>query len=786
MDIMRARAAALGLKEGTPEYNKTFDRGDDIKSLGNALRSDSRILQQQSEAINEAVAQFGGNLSDAERDEVADELRDKLYQLYLLRMPENSVRRQFLHAEEVVGYDNNVKRNIAEAAAKYARQIPKLKYAPLIERELQAARDILDSKSDEERTTEERARLKAVVNELAIRNETEVLNPTEVPWWSLIPRRLMYFQLLSSVASTVTQLFVMPQRVWISTATKYGPAKAAKAQARFASIWKTLGIINRDPVFGDTLSMPSYANSKDIRSNPLYSRLYAMGRKLAVFDKTFHTELSNYKDKPENFITNYTKNPLSLVGQMLSAPMRAADHLVREHTFMIHASLIYDGLKETDVPYEGVVKEAAIRYENFKKEGFSNEVALEKAAASQAALETERDLGSYLPTELPRKILGVPMTGPVAKLITQFKPFGFNQEVWFINTLYRIYKNQYSAGQRARLSTELTGVLGMQAVVWAGLRGLPLYGAFMGIINLIEWLTDDDEEKEKKLSEDPYYAYNADATFKDKFLPKYFGDIRYTNMSGEQRPLSSIMVNGAMSELTGWDFASRISFDHMLFREGRYDPSKVNYAVNFLTANLGPSVTQGVSFIDALRDLEKGDTERGLGSVAPKGVGAPAKAVKYASEGVVTRTGKVIVGKEEFSIPDLIGTGLGYTPTKVKEAYEAMARVNDTQKYIESEASKIRKAYNNEVTRPEGYRLEEIKKIEQQRNTFTKRFPTFADKVDDAALDRSLESFINEREQSIGGIRITDQNAPYVIPMLQRRGVKLPGETTSSEPEPKE
>jgi hypothetical protein len=471
---------------------------------------------------------------------------------------------------------------------------------------------------------------------------------------------------------------------------------------------------------------------------------------------------------------------------MLSAPMRAADHLVREHTFMIHASLIYDGLKETCVPYEGVIKEAAIRYENFKKEGFSNEVALEKAAASQAALETERDLGSYLPTELPRKILGVPMTGPVAKLITQFKPFGFNQEVWFINTLYRIYKNQYSAGQRARLSTELTGVLGMQAVVWAGLRGLPLYGAFTGIINLIEWLTDDDEEKEKKLSEDPYYAYNADATFKDKFLPKYFGDIRYTNMSGEQRPLSSIMVNGAMSELTGWDFASRISFDHMLFREGRYDPSKVNYAVNFLTANLGPSVTQGVSFIDALRDLEKGDTERGLGSVAPKGVGAPAKAVKYASEGVVTRTGKVIVGKEEFSIPDLIGTGLGYTPTKVKEAYEAMARVNDTQKYIESEASKIRKAYNNEVTRPEGYRLEEIKKIEQQRNTFTKRFPTFADKVDDAALDRSLESFINEREQSIGGIRITDQNAPYVIPMLQRRGVKLPGETTSSEPEPKE
>jgi len=222
----------------------------------------------------------------------------------------------------------------------------------------------------------------------------------------------------------------------------------------------------------------------------------------------------------------------------------------------------------------------------------------------------------------------------------------------------KLFGKEGSPERKAALK-QLMGMHG-SALFFAGVQGLPLYGAVKLIANL--FFLDDEE-----------------ADF-DTMVRQYMGEGWY---------------KGAITEFAGIDVASRMALTGLLIQENRFnnDPS-LEETIGFYVG--GPALSVANRLYRGGSDLlsSEGDIERGIENILPAGVANAYKATfgRYAEQGgAFTRRQDPIY--DDMTGGELVAQALGFPPTE----YTFRQEQNSISKGIDIAVGKRRSALHKKL-----------------------------------------------------------------------------------------
>ena len=701
------RAKELGRTVEELFADQTFSAGPDIASLRNTNQRESTMLKSMFEIIDKA------NLNETS----SEELKDELYQTWLMTLPEASIRKQFMHADNVSGFSADIFRNFTESANRMASQTPKLKYADQVQAEITRAKDSLVGNPDQ-------AKLGLFIDTVGGR-AMEQLNPPSPNQLASIATRYAYYMLLTGAASAAVQLAAVPIMIYPILGARYGYGKASLKFAAYSNILGSLGIkIKESPetVMGHHLPIVnvSVADSARIKNSKNLSAAFQVLKERGLFAFTENNLLSQRGRTPLNATISGPKKALRMTSNIMSGLFSGSERISREIGAMMAFEMHYDKTK------------------NFEE-------SIDKAIAA-----VQDNMGRYDAMERPELFKKLPV-------ISQFKMYAANMTSFFIRHAYnstKVFNDPKLAAESMKI---LTGVL-MMGAMFHGLKGMPLYSTVGAIVEALSDLGDDDEEKRRRRAQNPLVYQNADLRFR-RFLEENFGAVT-----------ADMLYSGPISSITDINIGSKTSFDNLWFRGGK--PAKTNQEAfnNFVLANIGPAVSGIIGQAGALDDFENGHIERGLEKMLPAFFKNPLVAGRLASEGAKTKAGDTIVAKEDVTTANIIAQATGVAPTKLARRQELGFELKNEYVKAEQERTKILQRLNDSILNKDfAGNQKDVQPIINQISQFNKRYPMDKVMIDGDAIKNTLDSALEAKARTYKGVRIpTEAMLPYFIPVLNQ------------------
>ena len=128
---------------------------------------------------------------------------------------------------------------------------------------------------------------------------------------------------------------------------------------------------------------------------------------------------------------------------------------------------------------------------------------------------------------------------------------------------------------------------------------------------------------------------------------------------------------GVPSALTDWNVQSSMSLDGLIYNSyGRQDNSLEDTAVNLAFDTMfGPSASLARNFLKGYETMvNEGEIARGLEMMAPAFLREPLEAMRFATDGNVTRAGDVLKPEEYYTGWKVVGQALGFGSAEVAES----------------------------------------------------------------------------------------------------------------------
>jgi hypothetical protein len=262
-----------------------------------------------------------------------------------------------------------------------------------------------------------------------------------------------------------------------------------------------------------------------------------------------------------------------------------------------------------------------------------------------------------------------------------------------------MFGGKTSRADQVAAMKEVTGVLAMSFLI-GGLKGMPLYTLGMMALQALQDAFDTDDDRKKRMKENPLTADSVELQFLYEWLPSHFGQQMITDEKGKKIPLSDILLNGAVSEATGWNFGSRVSLDvaGMWFRAPKEGNNWADTVNNALVENIaGASATLDV--VKMGEEVSKGELVSAFEHGMPAFIKSLAKAYKFSEEGVRTSTEKIKLKNDELGNVEIIGAMLGFNPMQVAKVQQQNRDVLNRTKKLQEQRSELLGAYKQAVRR---------------------------------------------------------------------------------------
>ncbi len=279
-------------------------------------------------------------------------------------------------------------------------------------------------------------------------------------------------------------------------------------------------------------------------------------------------------------------------------------------------------------------------------------------AAEQAIYEAqETNGGSFLETAPPIAREGL---GRVAFM---YKSYGLQMYYSMLKAAKTAFDSDKGklfgpegSPERKAAWKQLIGLHGT-AVFFAGIQGVPLYGAVQLIADL--FFLDDEEDDF------------------DTIVRKYVGEGWY---------------KGAITEFSGIDVASRVALTGLLIQENRFnnDPSLEENLGHYLG---GPALSVAKRLGRGVDDLVNGETQRGIENMMPVAIANMYKGTfgRYADQGgAFTRRGDPIY--DDMTAGEMASQVLGFPPTE----YTFRQEQNQISKRIDIAVGKKRSSLHKQ------------------------------------------------------------------------------------------
>jgi hypothetical protein len=744
----KAIAKRLGID---PEKNDgVLTIGYDVAQLQEELKTDDQMMKKIFDLVGKAKAEFASSGVLGASD--FKDLTDSIYQTWLLSTPERSVRRRFMHAQEVVGFQQDILQNFASQASSYANQLSKLAYAGDIRLKTEEARDNVS-----DRPTTEQARLKAAIYELEQRAEDEI-NPSPQSSFINALNRASYFYYLTAPATAMLQLTSIPIRVVPRLWRDYGYAEGTRMWLKYMKIWNTLGKAKVQSTrtgiagVGDSLDvlMPNILSSKlvsaDTKEGKLLRRALAAGMERNVLETVQDTLIQNERETGQKHRTGAARTvaeTAAVTGKAMGVMFQGLENISRQAAYFMAFELAY-------------------KAETAKNPGAPEKVVFDKAVTT--ALDTVRDtLGDYSNWERSRI-----MKNDVSRALFLFKMHPILQTKFLVGAMRDIGRGLYPGASpeakaaRAGAMKELGGVL-MMAGVFGGLLGMPLYSV-MALALSESFDEEDDEDVRKLMGLDPRVAYDSDIMFRawlmDKFGEPMVGDVS----------LADILIHGPLGALSNTELSSRTSLDlkNMWFREAVAGDSTGDSIIKTLLANVagGQMLIQAFNAKD---NFAEGDMYGGIKKMAPAFVRSWVAAEQGEAEGVVTRKGDVIIDKNDITGLDTFRTISGFRPLRLARWQDYYITRSKNDKKIKAEKTQLlstldRKLREGDITSKE--QLQEF--ITDEVIPFNRTYPDPSFIITEETIMRSLKGRADVRGRTVQGMRLEKKTAEKDIGMADK------------------
>lgn len=337
-------------------------------------------------------------------------------------------------------------------------------------------------------------------------------------------------------------------------------------------------------------------------------------------------------------------------------------------------------------------------YRLAKRAGADSEAAFEQA--KKATYDGHFD---YAAQNRPRF-----MMGNVAKVVFLFKQYSQN-------ILYALGRNAYLAfkGDKEARKT-LAGLLVSHAMA-SGILGLPFVSTLLAVASMLG--SDDDD------------PWDAEAALRN-MLADTFGD-----KAGE------VMAKG-FSRLTPLDVSGRLGLNQLVFPDIQDGLAGKKWAESLVVGSTGAVVGAGIGAADGVQKILDGRYMEGLESMLPVAIRNPLKAVRYATDGQVDKSG--ITVKDDFNLFELAGQAAGFRSSDLALKQEGKSAVYRRDRALSAARAKILSAMAKAVMEQDAAALRELRSVVAQWN---RKHPERAIKSE------NIMSSVRNRQRRVAGAK---------------------------------
>jgi hypothetical protein len=712
------------------KYGTAFNLKEHVKPKNSAREllysedlHNAESLKTLKDIIKNTPAQNKATLQPSELS-LRDNITEAVEQLYLLQIPDQSIRKMFMNRENIPGMDLDMLRAFTSSAFHMAYQHSRFKYSRPIYNSLDAASAQIDEMDPEESKV-----LSEYMKEIREHRVGYIMNPVDTGKTAARLSNLSFLWFMTSPASAITNMLGVPAVGLPVVGAKFGNAKAFATMTAYSKKVLGSGFKDKDGKF----SSPSLSHRLDILSEAqkeAYQRAVADG----IIDITLSHDIVGLAETPSAL---YEQGVEHTVMKYASATFHGAEKFNREVVFMSSFDLAYQ------------------KYKNVK--GYNEEGARKKAIEVAKEL-TYKSMFDYSTLNKPRFL-----QGSIPKVLFQFKQFSQQMSYLLGRSAFEVIYKDFSPDEQARIKDELErehklyrpnepkmtpeqlesalkeyiadfrkeakhrllGVYGTTAV-FAGASGLPLWWTVSATANALQAVFGDDDDEDWDFN--IWFKEWANDTFGG-----FFGDV---------------LVRGAASQVFGANVADRLSLNDLWFRDARKSPDEVSWVQNQLINVLGPTAGLVINSAEAVKQYNEGYVDRAIETASPAIIKNTLKGIRFMSEGRATNL------KGDELLGDITGVEagyqmLGFAPERLAQRQKA----NIEKKTVEQDSLKrqaqLKDAFFMAIDNDDDALLE---RTLDKLTKFNERYPELA--LDGEALIKSVRGRYERRAlaESMGGM----------------------------------
>lgn len=694
--------------------DKEVSAGNSIKQMVNDNLQDFEFLAK----LKDLVARETGNT----RKELKDNITDAIEQMYLMTLPDQSIRKMFLNRQGIQGMSQDMLRAFTASAFRIAYQQSRFKHSDSLYGAVNSAESYITGMD-----TEERKVYTDYIRELEDRLQY-IMNPPDTGKIPSFLSNVSFLWYMTSPASAIVNMLGVPAVGIPVVGARFGVIKTSAMMTSYAKKFMSSGF--KDPQ--GNWSFPSFTNKPDMfndRQKKAFEQFIADG----LIDITLTHDIVGLAETNSNLYTGRTQKVMGV----LSAAFHGAEKFNRE----VVAMSSYD-----------------LAYERAKANGLSDEAA-QKKAIDEAKELTYKSMFDYSTLNKPRYFQPA-----YAKVFLQFKQFSQQMTYMLARSAYEGFYKKFDANEIEDISKQinasrttdgqaelqgkdldaavkkyikdfrsegkkrLMGTLGA-TFLFAGATGLPGWSALSALMEMLNTLFADEDEEDEPFDFDNWFKNWANETFGG-----FVGDS---------------ISRGVVTQASGVNLADRMGLDSMWFRDNRKSADEVSAVEAMLVSLMGPAVGLAVTGANGLKQLNDGHLERAIETVTPAIIKNALKSARLGSEGAVTLGGDVLI--EDFSAAEIGSQFLGFSPERLAQRQKANIEMKGAEQEIIKKHQDLLNAFFMAVdTDDDNLRERVLDKITR----FNRSNP--GDAITADALLGSIERRYEQRAlgQQTGGARI--------------------------------
>jgi hypothetical protein len=711
-----------------------IDIGDDIRKL-----REKHI--ESSDMLKEIFAMLDQNkMSDI------DAVKDNIYQMYLMTLPDKDIRRKFVHRQGKTGFSADAVRNFIVSQHTAANQLARLKYSDKIRNGIAAAYAEIQQNPD-------KLKLAAIIREVSNRaiNEITPTVPEEGLDWdqvASIGNKFVFYWLLTSPKSALVQMTQLPIVGLPTLGAEFGIGKATATAARYSALWSKLGTTKKDEN-GDVITswgQPSINDSKYVNEhpNPAYRKVLKDAWNFAndkdIFMSTYAGDMTAMSAVPTARYQGVVSRGTRFVFDLMGGAFHHAERISREIMYMSSFELAYADAKQ---------------------KGMDDKAAFD--AATQRALKLTYDaLFNYTQYNKPP-----PMKSAAGRLAFQFLTYPLQMTSYLVRNFYGMLPF-LNKEEKKEAAIKFFGTLGMTGL-FAGVTGFPLYSFIMGMTDGIRELMRDEEDEDYDEDDEgnPLGRRSTDLWFRNWLIPNYFGPssslASFFNLTEEQaQRLARGVEMGLIASYTDLNVGTSVSLDGLWFRSDAPAETSREAFQNFVFSFTGPIGSVGSNIAGAFDDFNNGQLNRGFEKLSPAWLKGGLTAMRLKEEGATTTKGDEIMNPEFYTTGKLLAQTLGFGSTEVAQVQKANFMAKQIVTKINREKQNILNRLDAAVRQDND---DKIDKILEEIDKFNTKNAMLA--INGETVSKSLQSRAERRGKAYQGLSVSDKEAPFVYPLVE-------------------